>query len=71
MALSRRGKEIISVSSGRVPRSSFLIPARRGLYFQHNLKRDKILTSGMCFEPHLPAQTPLKRFRRGRHDRGR
>ena len=42
-----------------------------GLCFQPYRRRDKILASGMCCDFHLPAQPPLRRFRRGRHDRGR
>jgi hypothetical protein len=33
--------------------------------------RDKIIPSGMNKDSHLPAIAPVKRFRRGRHDRGR
>jgi hypothetical protein len=33
--------------------------------------RDKILASGMDCDSNHPAAPRLKRFRRGRHDRGR
>jgi hypothetical protein len=39
--------------------------------FQQSQERDKILLSGMHKLSHLSATPFLKRFRRGRHDRGR
>jgi len=45
--------------------------ASRTACIQVYCRRDKIFSSGMYKDPHLSFRPLLKRFHRGRHDRGR